>query len=108
MDDCEAAAWWPDKAGDRLTFELWRRGGEVGGEVVKVPWYEGAAPELDGPPEPDTDATKADASPSVLRLGDSCGVLIVELRRHSRSLRPLAVEEMLTESESRTRSGERN
>jgi hypothetical protein len=35
-------------------------------------------------------------------------VLVVELRRHSRLLRPLAVEEMLTESGSRTRSGERN
>ena len=63
---------------------------------------------MDGPPEPDTEATIADASPSVLRLGDPCDVLIIELRRHSRSLRPLAVEEMLTESESRTRTGERN
>src|ERR1700761_4160353 len=35
-------------------------------------------------------------------------VLVVELRRHRRRLRPLAVDEMLTASESRTRLGERN
>jgi hypothetical protein len=99
MDDCDAAAWWPDRAGDRLTFEFLRRGGETGGG-------EGATvPELGVPPEPDIDDTIADASPVVLRLGDACGVL-VELRRHSRRLRPLAVDEMLTESGSRT--GERN
>jgi hypothetical protein len=62
-------------------------------------------PELDVPPEPDIDDTIAEASPVVLRLGDACGVL-VEPRRHSRRLRPLAVEEMLIESGSRT--GARN
>ena len=35
-------------------------------------------------------------------------VLVVELRRHRRRLRALVVDEMLTESESRTRAGERN
>lgn len=70
---------------------------------------EGAgAPELEGPPEPDIDATIADASPVAFRLGDACAGVDVEPRRHSRRLRPLAVEEMLSESESRTRSGERN
>jgi len=34
-------------------------------------------------------------------------LVVVEPRRHRRRLRPLAVEAMLTESESRTRSGER-
>jgi hypothetical protein len=62
------------------------------------------------PPELDTDATSAEARPAVLRLGEGAGlelVVVVELRRHRRRLRPLAVEAMLTESESLTRSGER-
>jgi hypothetical protein len=92
-DDCEVAAWWPDRAGERLTMEPFRRGGEAGGDAVRLP------------PEPDTDATSADARPMVLRLGEL--ELMVELRRHRRRLRPLAVEAMLTESESLTRSGER-
>jgi hypothetical protein len=99
-DDCEVAAWWPDRAGERLTTEPFRHGGEAGGDAVRLP------------PEPDTDATSADARPMVLRLGEGAtmlGVLelAVELRRHRRRLRPLAVEAMLTESESLTRSGER-
>ena len=102
-DDCEAAAWWPDRAGERLTVEPLRRGGERGGED------ELRGDELGIPPEWDTDATSAEARPVVLRFGDGCAaLLVVELRRHSRRLRPLAVEAMLTESESRTRSGERN
>jgi hypothetical protein len=96
-DDCEVAAWWPDRAGERLTMEPFRRGGEVGGDAVRLP-----------PPEPDTDATSADARPVVLRLGElELVVVVVELRRQRRRLRPLAVEAMLTESESLTRSGER-
>jgi hypothetical protein len=103
-DDREVAAWWPDSAGERLIMEPFRRGGEAGGEAVKLP------------PELDTDATSADARPVVLRLGEGADtmveglepvVVVVELRRHRRRLRPLAVEVMLTESESRTRSGER-
>ena len=95
-DDCEVAAWWPDRAGERLTIEPFRRGGEEGGDAVRLP------------PEPDTDATSADARPVVLRLGElELVVVVVELRRHRRRLRPLAVEAMLTESESLTRSGER-
>ena len=47
----------------------------------------------------------------VLRLGEGAAlelvVVVVELRRHRRRLRPLAVEAMLTESESLTRSGVR-
>lgn len=47
----------------------------------------------------------------VLRLGEGAAlelfVVVVEFRRHRRRLRPLAVEAMLTESESLTRSGER-
>lgn len=39
-------------------------------------------------------------------LGDE--VLVVELRRHKRRLRPLAVDDMLAVSESRIRLGERN
>jgi hypothetical protein len=35
-------------------------------------------------------------------------VLALELRRHRRRLRALVVEDILTESESRTRAGERN
>jgi hypothetical protein len=94
-DDCEVAAWWPDRAGERLTTEPFRRGGEVGGNAVKLP------------PELDTDATSADARPVVLRLGEGTALeLVVELRRHRRRLRPLAVEAMLTESES-LRSGVR-
>lgn len=84
-----------------------RRGGETGGgDEPALPWRGGEP--LDGVPEPDTDATSADARPMVLGFGDAWGVLMVELRRHRRRLRPLAVEAMLTESESRTRSGERN
>ena len=99
-DDCEVAAWWPDSAGERLIVEPLRRGGEDGGED--------APPGV--PPEWDTDATSAEASATVLRLGEAgaAAVLVVELRRHSRRLRPLAVEVMLIESESRTRSGVRN
>ena len=83
-----------------MTVEPFRRGGEEGGEDTK--------PEF--PPELETDATMAEARPIVLRLGEAGGavVLVVELRRHNRRLRPLAVELMLTESESRTRSGVRN
>ena len=77
-------------------MEPFRRGGEAGGDAVRLP------------PEPDTDATIADARPVVLRLGElELVVVVVELRRHRRRLRPLAVEAMLTESESLTRSGER-
>jgi hypothetical protein len=95
-DDCEVAAWWPDRAGERLTKEPFRRGGGVGRDAVRLP------------PELDTDATSADARPVVLRLGEGTALeLVVELRRHRRRLRPLAVEAMLTESESLTRSGER-
>jgi hypothetical protein len=95
-DDCEVATWWPDRAGERLTMEPFRRGGEAGGDAV---WL---------PPELDTDATSADARPMVLRLGEGAlFVVVVELRRHRRRLRPLAVEAMLTESESLTRSGVR-
>ena len=101
-DDCEVAAWWPDSAGERLMMEPLRRGGEDGGED--------APPEV--PPEWDTDATSAAASATVLRRGEggaaAAVVLVVELRRQSRRLRPLAVEVMLIESESRTRSGVRN
>jgi hypothetical protein len=99
-DDCEVAAWWPNSAGERLIVELLRRGGEEGGED--------APPGV--PPEWDTDATSAEARPMVLRLGETgaADVLMVELRCQSRRLRPLAVEVMLTESESRTRSGVRN
>ncbi len=99
-EDREAAAW-PDRAGERLTVEPFRRGGEAGGDAVKLP------------PELDTDATSADARPVVLRLGEGAAamlgvlLLVVELRRHRRRLRPLAVEAMLTESESLTRSGVR-
>jgi hypothetical protein len=82
MDDCDAAAWWPDRAGDSLTVGSLRLGGDAGGDDVIVFWYEGAAaPKLDGPPELDADATIADASPAVLRLGDARAVLVVELRR---------------------------
>lgn len=102
-DDCEAAAWWPDSAGERLTVEPFpaeplRRGGDAGGDATRLL-----------PPELDTDATRADARPAVLRLGEggAAELLAVELRRQRRRLRPLAVEAMLTESESRTRSGER-
>ena len=103
MDDCDAAAWWPDRAGERLTAEPLRRGGEMGGED------ELRGGELGVPPERDTDATSAEARPVVLRFGDGCAAeLVVELRRQSRRLRPLAVEAMLIESESRTWSGERN
>jgi hypothetical protein len=100
-DDCEAAAWWPDSAGERLTVEPFpaeplRRGGDAGRDATRLP------------PELDTEATRADARPAVLRLGEGgAALLAVELRRHRRRLRPLAVEAMLTESESRTRSGER-
>jgi len=80
-------------------MEPFRRGGEAGGDEVKLP------------PELDTDATSADARLMVLRLGEGAAMgvleLVVELRRHRRRLRPLAVEAMLTESESLTRSGER-
>ena len=84
-------------------MEPFRRGGEAGKDVAKFP------------PEPDTDATSADARPVVLRLGEAVAVLgvvelavvVVELRRQRRRLRPLAVEAILTESESLTRSGER-
>jgi len=103
IDDCEAATWWPDRAGDRLTFEFWRRGGDMGGDVGPVRLGEG---ERRPTPELDTEATRADARPVGLRLGDAWAVLAVELRRQSRRLRPLAVEVILTESESRTRSGE--
>jgi hypothetical protein len=85
-------------------MEPLRRGGEAGGEETIASRREG---ELGAAAEFDTDATMADARPMVLRLGDTCAVLAVELRRQRRRLRPLAVEEMLTESESRTRSGER-
>jgi hypothetical protein len=102
-DDREVAAWWPDSAGERLTTEPFRRGGEAGGDAVRPP------------PELDTDATIADARPAVLRLGEGAAMLgvlelvdvVVELRRQRRRLRPLAVEAMLTESESLTRSGVR-
>jgi hypothetical protein len=81
-------------------MEPFRRGGEAGGDAVRLP------------PELDTDATSADARPVVLRLGEDAAMLgvlelVVELRRHRRRLRPLAVEATLTESESLTRSGER-
>ena len=106
-DDCEAAAWWPDSAGERLGADPLRRGGETGGgDEPALPWRGGEP--LDGVPELDTDATSAEARPTVLGFGDAWAVLMVELRRHRRRLRPLAVEAMLTESESRTRSGERN
>lgn len=99
IDDREVAMWWPDRAGERLTMDPFRRGGEEGGDAV---WLL---------PEPDTDATSADARPVVLRLGEGAAlelvVVVVELRRHRRRLRPLAVEAMLTESESLTRSGVR-
>jgi hypothetical protein len=97
-EDCEAAAWWPDKAGERLTMEPFRRGGEEGGDAVRL------VPDLD------MDATSADARPVEESPLDTVPVLVlvVELRRHRRRLRPLAVEAMLTESESRMRSGERN
>jgi hypothetical protein len=95
-DDCEVATWWPDSAGERLTMEPFRRGGEEGGDAVLLT------------PELDTDATSADARPVVLRLGEGTALeLVVELRLHRRRLRPLAVEAMLTESESLTRSGVR-
>jgi hypothetical protein len=72
MDDCDAAAWWQESAGDRLTVELLRRGGEADGDGEIVLWCEEAGgPELEGPPEPDTDATIADTSPAVFRLGDA-------------------------------------
>jgi hypothetical protein len=74
-----------------------RRGGE-GGDAL--PWV---------PLDWETDATSAEARPIVLRLGEAGGAgALVELRRHNRRLRPLAVEVMLIESESRTPSGERN
>jgi hypothetical protein len=80
-------------------MEPFRRGGEAGGDAVRPP------------PELDTDATIADARPMVLRLGEGAAMgvleLTVELRRQRRRLRPLAVEAMLTESESLTRSGVR-
>ena len=102
-DDCDAAAWWPDRAGERLITEPLRWRGEMGGED------ELRGGELGAPPEWDTDATSAEARPVVLRFEGGCAavVVVVELRRHSRRLRPLAVEAMLTESESRTWSGER-
>jgi hypothetical protein len=103
MDDCEVATWWPESAGERLTFEFLRRGGDEGGDARPVGLGEG---ERRAPLELDTEATSADARPVVLRLGDAWAVLIVELRRQSRRFRPLAVEVMLTESESRTQSGE--
>ena len=97
-DDCEVATWWSDRAGERL-MEPFRRGGEAGGDAV---WL---------PPELDTDATSADARSVILRLGEGpaleLAVVVVERRRHRRRLRPLAVDAMLTESESLTRSGER-
>lgn len=102
-DDCEVAAWWPDRAGERLITEPFRCGGEVDGDAVRL------LPELD------MDATSADARPVALRLGEAAAMLevlelvvvVVELRRHRRRLRPLAVEAMLIESESLTRSGVR-
>ena len=33
-DDCEVVTWWPDSAGERLTMEPFRRGGEEGGDTV--------------------------------------------------------------------------
>lgn len=97
-EDCEAAAWWPDKAGERLTMEPFRRGGEEGGDAVRLVL------------DLDMDATSADARPVEESALDAVPALVlaVELRRHRRRLRPLAVEVMLTESESRPRSGERN
>ena len=92
-------------------MEPFRCGGEEGGDVV---WW---------PLELDTDATSADTRAVALRLGDGGGrtegtleplltgmlglLLVVELRRHRRRLRPLIVEAMLTESESHMLSGER-
>ncbi len=115
MDDCDAAAWWPDSAGERLTAVPLRRGGEAGVDELLSLRREGTgtaageeeedcrAPEL----ELVTDATRADASP-VDRCCFGEAVLVVELRRHRRRLRALVVDEMLTASESRMRLGERN
>jgi hypothetical protein len=49
----DAAAWWPDRAGERLTVERFRCGGEEGGDALGLllEW--------------DTDATRADARPAV-------------------------------------------
>ena len=95
-DDCEVVAWWPDSAEERLTMEPFRRGGEEGGDTVRLP------------PELDTDSTSSHARPVVLRLGKGVAqepvVVVVEMRRHRRHLRPLIVEAMHTESESLTRS----
>ena len=33
-DDCEVVTWWLDSAGERLTMEPFRRGGEEGGNTV--------------------------------------------------------------------------
>jgi hypothetical protein len=79
-------------------MEPFRRGGEEGGDAVRFVL------------DLDMDATSADARPVEERPLDAVPalVLVVELRRHRRRLRPLAVEVMLTESESRTLSGERN
>ena len=54
-----------------------------------------------------TDATRTDGS-AVERCCFGDDVLVVDLRRHRRRLRPLAVDEMLAVSESRIRLGERN
>lgn len=91
MDDCEAAAWWPDNAGERLTVEPLRRGGEAGGL---------------GSDDLRTDATRTDGRVERCCFGEE--VLVVELRRHRRRLRPLAVDVMLAVSESRIRLGERS
>jgi hypothetical protein len=86
--DCEAAAWWPASAGERLTMEPLRRGGEVveRGQShlsMKASW---------GWQWNSTDAMMVDARPMVSRLGDACAVLAVELRCQRRRLRLLAVE----------------
>jgi hypothetical protein len=54
-----------------------------------------------------TDATRTDGS-ALERCCFGDELLVVELRRHRRRLRPLAVDEMLAVSESRIRLGERN
>lgn len=114
MDDCDAAAWWPDSAGERMTVVPLRRGGEAGVDELLRLRREGsgtaAAGEGDGRElelELVTEATRADASP-VERCCFGEAVLVVELRRHRRRLRALVVDEMLAVSESRMRPGERN
>ncbi len=110
MDDPDAAAWRPESAGERLAAEapLWR-GGEAGVEELLVLRRAGSGTEEDAraPEELVTDPTMADAMP-VDRWCFGEVVLEVEPRRHRQRLRVLVVDVMLTASESRIWSGDRN